>query len=596
MVYCGKPSKGCANCRKRRIRCDQALPSCGQCTKIKKECPGYRDMLDLSFRHEYSSVIEKVNARNERKTVERQKPQSTAWYPKDNPKSNESAYDQPPSPPKVFEWDTFSFRHDDFSEIMWKNGSTSPTRPMSTFSMFPTIEDRGVAFFAANFVTPPGGPTHGSFTSLYEIKQFTGSLDDPLVAGITATGLACFANTTKSDEVMRHARRQYTVALQLINKALGSPEDALKDSTLLAVLVLAVFETTAGSKKLSLKEWRHHMNGTAALLKLRGRPQLWTPIGFKLFMHASTHVMVGCLHREIAMPPELLELRQEAFQCVNEEPVWQYLKVADEFTIFRGAVRNGTLANPEEIIRAALIIDRKLHQIFTDVSPGWIYETVVCEVEQDIVFQNRYDIYHDHCIAQTWNGMRTARIMLNETICFQLTRLSESTTGYESRWEQSTQICIEMSDAILRSVPQHLGHISRRPFQGDGTTSHVTEPLERDPSYPSLGSWFLLWPLYIAGTTRVATPEMRAYAGTILEYVGETVGIKQGTNLASFIREHAFPGHEAAGAGLGMAVDENGKRIGALRVMMDREDAEMEEEGRTLVDDGWKQTVDRDEG
>ncbi|PVH89638.1 hypothetical protein DL98DRAFT_564942 [Cadophora sp. DSE1049] len=596
MVYCGKPSKGCANCRKRRIRCDQTAPSCGQCTKIKKECPGYRDMLDLSFRHEYSSVIEKVNARNERKPARRKKPQSTEWEPEPSTKAIKTGCGQLPTPPKLFGWDTFRFTHADYLEMMKRNGSTSPIGPMSTFSMYPTIEDRGMAYFAANFVTPPGGPTHGSFTSLYEIKQFTGTLDDTLVAGITATGLAGFANTAKSAEVMRHARRQYAIALQLINKALGSPEDALKDSTLLAVLILAIFETTAGSKQLSLKEWRHHMNGAAALLKLRGRPQLWTPIGFKLFMHASTHVMVGCLHREIAMPPELLELRQEAFQSVSDEPVWQYLKTADEFTIFRGAVRSGTLSDPEEIITAALIIDRKLLQIFIDIPPGWIYEKVVSEVEQYVVFEKRYDIYYDHCIAQTWNGMHTARIMLNETICFQLTRLNESRPGYASQWEQSTQICVEMSYAILRSVPQHLGYIARLPFQGDGSTAHITESLKRDPSHPSLGSWFLLWPLYIAATTRVATAEMRAYAGTILDYVGETIGIKQGTNLASFIRDHSAPGHEAAGASLGMAVDKDGKRIGALRVMMDREDAERGEIERMVAAGKRGETGDQDDG
>lgn len=57
------------------------------------------------------------------------------------------------------------------------------------------------------------------------------------MAGITATGLAGFANTMKSAEIMRLARREYAIALKLINKALGSPEDALKDSTLLAVLI-----------------------------------------------------------------------------------------------------------------------------------------------------------------------------------------------------------------------------------------------------------------------------------------------------------------------------------------------------------------------
>ncbi|UKZ78118.1 hypothetical protein TrVFT333_005852 [Trichoderma virens FT-333] len=60
MVYCGKPSKGCSNCRERKIRCDQKDPGCGQCTKRQIECPGYRNIVDLMFRDESNHVIKKA--------------------------------------------------------------------------------------------------------------------------------------------------------------------------------------------------------------------------------------------------------------------------------------------------------------------------------------------------------------------------------------------------------------------------------------------------------------------------------------------------------------------------------------------------------
>ncbi|KAL7808423.1 hypothetical protein V8C26DRAFT_413344 [Trichoderma gracile] len=62
MVYCGKPSKGCSNCRERKIRCDQKDPGCGQCTKRQIECPGYRNIVDLMFRDESNHVIKKATA------------------------------------------------------------------------------------------------------------------------------------------------------------------------------------------------------------------------------------------------------------------------------------------------------------------------------------------------------------------------------------------------------------------------------------------------------------------------------------------------------------------------------------------------------
>ncbi|KAG0649215.1 AM-toxin biosynthesis regulator 1 [Hyphodiscus hymeniophilus] len=60
MVYCGKPSLGCASCRQRKTRCDKVTPSCGQCVRAERECPGYRNQLDLMFRSENNAVIGKI--------------------------------------------------------------------------------------------------------------------------------------------------------------------------------------------------------------------------------------------------------------------------------------------------------------------------------------------------------------------------------------------------------------------------------------------------------------------------------------------------------------------------------------------------------
>ncbi|KAK3391599.1 hypothetical protein B0T20DRAFT_331477, partial [Sordaria brevicollis] len=51
MVYLGKPSKGCQVCRTRRIKCDETKPTCNQCLKARRQCPGYKDDFDLVFRN-----------------------------------------------------------------------------------------------------------------------------------------------------------------------------------------------------------------------------------------------------------------------------------------------------------------------------------------------------------------------------------------------------------------------------------------------------------------------------------------------------------------------------------------------------------------
>ncbi|KAF2670717.1 hypothetical protein BT63DRAFT_438337 [Microthyrium microscopicum] len=60
MVYCGKPSRGCQNCKTRRIKCDEVQPACTQCKKSNRTCPGYPDEFDLIFRNETMAVKRKA--------------------------------------------------------------------------------------------------------------------------------------------------------------------------------------------------------------------------------------------------------------------------------------------------------------------------------------------------------------------------------------------------------------------------------------------------------------------------------------------------------------------------------------------------------
>jgi len=68
-------------------------------------------------------------------------------------------------------------------------------------------------------------------------------------------------------------------AIQLTNAALTSPEDVIKDSTLMAIHVLGLFETVTGCRQRSIKDWSEHLHGAAAVIKLRGPDQIKTRPG-----------------------------------------------------------------------------------------------------------------------------------------------------------------------------------------------------------------------------------------------------------------------------------------------------------------------------
>ncbi|KUJ22130.1 uncharacterized protein LY89DRAFT_778446 [Mollisia scopiformis] len=626
MVYCGKPSKGCSHCRQRKIRCDQGVPACSQCIKAQKECSGYRNMLDLAFRNESEHVIKKANAKS-RKTPPRSKEASP--IPKKDPRA--AAVPGPATPvPSIIVSNVTSDTFPTLFSDDWQN--TESATPSFPFCMQPTAQESGFNYFISNFVRLPNGPSHGHFSYVDHLYR-TGALNDTLQVAITATGLASHATKTKSATLMARARREYALSLRNINAALISPTERLKDCTLMAILVVAVFESIAGAKSLSLKEWTEHINGAATLVKIRGRNQLKDRWSRGLFIHATSHVAVSCMQRDAAMPPQLVELRAEALKLLPVDPGYQYLGTNDALTTFRNALKTGAIKDPEAVIARALTIDKDLVRCFIDVPHGWMYETVFTETDCEVVFDGSYDVYFDHWTAQLWNAMRANRIMLHETIRSQLIQGFTSTPPqftveyFQTRFQDSVKICTQMRDEIFRGVPQHLGFVTRKPFtspyssttssppymadmfsETEATRSQLPttsftdllsdntfdlpppkETLVQDPTHPSIGGYFLLWPLYVSGITRVSNAEHRKFVANTLQYVGETIGIRAGSNLAAFMREHSMqppPANESWRGKMGpvtassisvdeVLIDEKPKR--PLIEMLAREEMEREE-------------------
>ncbi|KAE9372344.1 hypothetical protein N431DRAFT_545029 [Stipitochalara longipes BDJ] len=595
----GKPSKGCANCRARKIKCDQGVPSCGQCMKAERRCPGYRNMVDLAFRDESSAVVEKAKARARARKELGHASSSTPKRP--SSKSRLSAASSP-------------------------EPSSTSSASSSIINFAPSsIEDRAINCFLNNWVSKGSGPSHGYFNYCHELlgEDAMGSV---LRTSVIASGLAIEANTNRDSQLLVLARRNYALALSKINSALRSPAEAVKDSILLSIIVVAVFEVCCGSNQLSMKAWTEHINGASALIRMRGRSQLRNQISRGVFIYGTSHLLLS----EIPMHPEILDLRKEAFLLVPSDPGWKFLKKSDECTVFRGAIKSGDLTDPEVIILTALRLDNDIIQIFNDAPISWMYETVYTDSSSPLVFSGTYDIYYDHWVAQIWNGSRCIRIGLNETIRSQLVKGFASNQSFNTpenfaQFQASTQTVTQMRDEILRSVPQHVGLVpqSRKPFQNTPFHSNTTPPLQQyfssdfgfsldnldlnleapvsftdlfsapdfvhfeapsqtltpDPSFPAISGSFLLWPIYVAAITRVSQQEHRIFASRVLTYIGENMGIRQATNMASFIQAHPAFERMETGKSKGSAVlDEWNSEapIQPLREMFEREEKEAE--------------------
>ncbi|KAL9598160.1 MAG: hypothetical protein Q9219_004657 [cf. Caloplaca sp. 3 TL-2023] len=72
MVYCGKLSKACLPCRRRKVRCDLRQGTCTQCARAQLACTGYRDTTALRLRDETSVVQRRAQEARSTNAVPRQ--------------------------------------------------------------------------------------------------------------------------------------------------------------------------------------------------------------------------------------------------------------------------------------------------------------------------------------------------------------------------------------------------------------------------------------------------------------------------------------------------------------------------------------------
>jgi len=239
MPYSGPPSKACEKCRQRRIRCDQNQDGCSQCATIRQDCPGYRNHLDLLFRNQTDTIAE---------TVKREKakirPKRKGNH---NVKTNHLSVDFP----AAAEASTLPGK---------QKPSESVTRALQTpvNSLPLSLGDLGVCYFMDRFVLGMVGSVQ---QHMHPFASIAYKSDPQLLACMQAVGLAVLSNIETSVYLMTSAHRYYGVALRLTNSALHFSADAIKDSTVLAIMTLNLWENVTGNTRQSLKAWRNHVQG-----------------------------------------------------------------------------------------------------------------------------------------------------------------------------------------------------------------------------------------------------------------------------------------------------------------------------------------------
>ncbi|CAD6582208.1 MAG: hypothetical protein ASARMPRED_000899 [Alectoria sarmentosa] len=458
MVYRGKPSKACLECRNRKLRCDLRRGSCGQCIRATLECSGYRDTEQLRVRNETQTTKQKALARR----------------PKFVP-------------------------------------------PSLTIA----LDDRARNAFFSHYVSG-FSKTYDVLESLY--KQCP--KDRPLTASVDAVSLAFFSFQFGCTQASQVAREKYLHALSLLNRALKSPESVTSDSTLLAVLLLDLFEKITNNNPRSIGSWMSHINGALALVERRKAPSLQDYTGLRLSARLTTNLLISCISANTPVPPALVELRSDLEPFINkEDPKWQISGLVVKYANLKGATQDGCVSSPNIIARATAL-DLEFLSLAKRMPSTWLYNPAYVEKASERVFEKRYDIYPDHFVTQGWNVLRVMRILLNDII--RTYRDSKNTSpfndGPSSPKSSIAAACIdEIAKGICATAPQFTGYETTTPRSKAYCTTQ------------RLRCYTLLFPLYVAGLYASSTTQIKPWIVKQLRFMSNEIGIPNAKVVAEIL-------------------------------------------------------------
>ncbi|CAP59717.1 uncharacterized protein PODANS_1_360, partial [Podospora anserina S mat+] len=217
-------------------------PECTRCHKSGLPCPGYRDLNEVIFRDESSRII-RISRKGERKQT--------------GPALSPSAANPLPA------------------------SLTSPA------------DEVGANFFFAKYVfhQDPFSTSSGYQDWLATAYRHHDGRFAPLRAAIEAAGLAGLSNINPSPQLSVQSRQQYRHALTAVKEALSNPSQAADDATLMAVILLGLYEMINFDTWDRYHSWTTHIQGATALLDLRGQEQFTRERGGQLYVQIRPQIV-----------------------------------------------------------------------------------------------------------------------------------------------------------------------------------------------------------------------------------------------------------------------------------------------------------------
>ncbi|RDW58222.1 hypothetical protein BP6252_13633 [Coleophoma cylindrospora] len=210
-------------------------------------------------------------------------------------------------------------------------------------AIVPSILDRAKELFLSRHM-------YASSSNLKCLAPFRppAPCDAYLIFSAKAAMLACFFNEVKCQSVLQRARKSYSTALDLVNKALRLPDVVTRNVTIATVLLLDHFEKFTGTEDYDKAPTTIHLQGALALFRLRDGDQFADPITMSMFRYLSLDVLVNSLKHGTQIPGDFLYLRNQASHHIYANDYeWQFMDFSIRLVHLREGLKEGSVSTNE---------------------------------------------------------------------------------------------------------------------------------------------------------------------------------------------------------------------------------------------------------
>ena len=325
------------------------------------------------------------------------------------------------------------------------------------------------------------------------------------------------------------AGEKYLYALPLVNTALREPESKTSDSTLLAVLLLDLFEKITNKNPRSFDSWMSHVNGGLALVRSRDRNQFMAYTRLRLSIRLSLNLLISCCAADAQVPPALVQLRSDLEPYLDtNDPKWRTSGLVVKYANLRGDIQEGHLSN-SDIISNALDLDEEFRSLTQAMPTTWLYNTTHLEEFSPRVYEQHFDTYPDHHITQSWNVLRLMRILLNDIIrmyCMQGASPFGQVASISSISDNAAGTIETMAKEICATVPQYTMN-----------TKRYTDATEHS-EIQRLRCYTLPFPLYVAGMYASPATRMQSWIVEQLRFMSDVVGLRNANLVAEVLERN----------------------------------------------------------